>query len=81
MRLARAQDWNGEYEAALNNALDALEIDPQNATSLAILGEVYTDVGNWDVAEDYLQQAVEIDPENVTLLRNLAYLNEMRGRL
>lgn len=77
--LARAQDWNGEYEAALNNALDALEIDPENATSLAILGEIYTDVGNWDVAENYLQQAMEIEPENVMLLRNLAYLNEMRG--
>ena len=77
--LARAQDWNGEYEAALNNALDALEIDPKNATSLAILGEVYTDVGNWDVAEDYLQQAADIDAENVLLLRNLAYLSEMRG--
>ena len=46
---------------------------------LAILGEIYTDVGNWDVAADYLDQALEIDDQNVIALRNLAYLYETRG--
>src|SRR5688572_13559800 len=56
--IARIEDWRGEYEAAIRHAMDAQEIDPQNATTLAILGEIYTDVGNWEVAEDYLAQAL-----------------------
>jgi tetratricopeptide (TPR) repeat protein len=59
--------------------MDAQEIDPQNATTLAILGEIYTDVGNWEVAEDYLAQALALDAKNVMALRNQAYLYEMRG--
>ena len=78
--LARITDWVGEdYEAALNYALDALEIEPESASTLAVLGEIYTDVGNWDVAEGYIEQALELEPENILALRNQAYLYERRG--
>lgn len=77
--MARIEDWRGEYEEAIRHAMDAQEIEPQNATTLAILGEIYTDVGNWSVAEDYLAQALALDGRNVMALRNQAYLYEMRG--
>ncbi|MEX1019235.1 MAG: tetratricopeptide repeat protein, partial [Litorilinea sp.] len=45
----------------------------------AILGEIYTDVGNWPQAETYLERALAIEPLNITALRNRAFLFEMRG--
>ena len=34
--LARAEDWLGEFETALDRALDAFEIDPNNVETLAV---------------------------------------------
>ena len=76
---ARIADWTADYETALNIALDSLEIDPDNADTLAVLAEVYTDVGNWSVAQDYLDQAFAIDGNNVLSWRNQAYLYERQG--
>lgn len=77
--LARTFNWLERNEEALNTALDALEIEPENASILAVLGEIYTDEGNWAVAEDYLQKALALDPNNVLVLRNRSYLLERRG--
>lgn len=77
--LARALDWQGQYEAAVQYGLDGFDLDPENVNILAVLGEVYSDVRNWPVAEGYLQTAYEIDPDNILVLRNLAYLEETRG--
>jgi tetratricopeptide (TPR) repeat protein len=76
---ARIENWRDNNEAAIRYAFDAQEIDPQNATTLAILGEIYTDEGNWFVAGDYLTQALAIDPQNVMALRNQAYWFEIQG--
>jgi tetratricopeptide (TPR) repeat protein len=76
---ARVENWRGENEKAIQYAFDAQEIEPENATTLAILAEIYTDEGNPPVAQDYLDQALAIDPENVMALRNQAYLHEQQG--
>jgi tetratricopeptide (TPR) repeat protein len=76
---ARIANWRGDNEEAIQHAFDAQDIDPQNATTLAILGEIYTDEGNWSVADDYLTQSLTIEPTNVMALRNLAYWHEIRG--
>jgi tetratricopeptide (TPR) repeat protein len=76
---ARIENWRGENEEAIQHAFDAQEIEPQNATTLAILGEIYTDEGNWSVADDYLTQALTIEPTNVMALRNRAYWHEIQG--
>jgi len=34
--LARAEDWLGQFDSALNHALDALEADPTNPETLAV---------------------------------------------
>jgi len=75
---ARAFNWLEKNEEAVNAALDALDISPQFANALAVLGEIYTDEGNYAKAEEYLNQAQAIEPENLTLLRNRAYLYERR---
>lgn len=76
---ARISNWRGENERAIQYAFDAQEIEPENATTLAILGEIYTDEGNPAVAQDYLNQALALDPKNVMALRNQAYLYEIGG--
>jgi len=74
--LARAEDWQGDYETALNRALDAYELEPQNVDTLAVLAEIYTDLGNVDTAQAYLDEALVLDPNHVLTLRNQAYLHE-----
>jgi tetratricopeptide (TPR) repeat protein len=78
--LGRAEDWLGQFDNALNHALDAYEVDPNNVETLAVLGEIYTDVGNLDIAQEYLTQALTLDPNHVLALRNQSYLLEKRGK-
>jgi tetratricopeptide (TPR) repeat protein len=44
-----------------------------------VIGEIYTDEGNWEQAEKYLAEALQKAPGNVTALRNRAYYLEVRG--
>ena len=77
--MARSLDWEGNYDDAANYALEAYLIEPTNADTLAILGEIYADVGNWNQAQEYLDQALEADPNNVLAYRNQAWLYERQG--
>ncbi len=77
--LARALDWTGEYEKAVDVAVEALTHEPNNSDTLAILGEIYADVGNWIRSEQYLTQALEANPLNVMAWRNQAMLYEYQG--
>jgi tetratricopeptide (TPR) repeat protein len=77
--LARALNWANRNTEAIDYALDALDIDSANATTLAVLAEIYTDEGAWTTAAEYIEQALEVDPNNVLALRNQAYLLERQG--
>ena len=59
-------DWLGRYDSASDFAFEALELEPDNPDVLAVLGEIYTDVGNWALAQEYLDEALVIDPEKRT---------------
>jgi len=76
---ARALNWKEENDDAAIDAFNALEINPDHVHTLAVLGEIYTDVGNRDIAEEYINQALTLDPQDVLALRNRAYLLEQRG--
>lgn len=76
---ARALNWNEQNDDAAIDAFDALEIDPDHVRTLAVLGEIYTDVGNPEIAEQYINQALALDPQDVLALRNRAYFLEQRG--
>ena len=43
-----------------------------------MLGEIYSDVGNYALALEYLEEALAIDPGNVMARRNLGYLYEIQ---
>ncbi len=77
--LGRALDWTGAYEEAVEILVEALTLNPHDADTLAILGEVYADVGNWGQADLYLSQALEADPQHVLAWRNRALLFERQG--
>lgn len=76
---ARALNWKSQNDDAAIDAFDALEIDPEHVRTLAVLGEIYTDTGNPDIAEQYINQALALDPKDVLALRNRAYFLEQRG--
>ncbi len=77
--LGRALDWTGQYEDAVDFLVEALTQNPHDPDTLAILGEVYADVGNWGQAELYLNQALEADPDSTLAWRNRALLYERQG--
>lgn len=76
---ARALNWKDENDDAAIDAFNALEINPDHVHTLAVLGEIYTDVGNRETAEEYINQALALDPKDVLALRNRAYLLQQRG--
>jgi tetratricopeptide (TPR) repeat protein len=78
--LAMAQDWSGEYDEAIKNALKAVEADPMSAQARATLGEVYADRNNWQRALEEAREAEELDPNSGYVIRNLGYVLSMQGR-
>ncbi len=78
--LAMAQDWNGEYDDAIETALDAVDADPFSAQALATLAEVYADRNNWQRALEEAREAEKLDPNSAYVIRNLGYVLSMQGR-
>ena len=76
---ARALNWHAQNDDAAIDAFNALEINPDHVRTLAVLAEIYTDIGNREIAEKYIEQALARDPQDVLALRNRAYLLEQRG--
>lgn len=79
---ARALDWLGDYGGALASALHARALDPSFAPTYAFLGEIYQDLGQYDVALDYLEQALELDTSGLAVadtFRNQGLLYSNQG--
>jgi len=78
---AMALDWGRNYGAALASALHAKALDPNFAPTYAFLGEIYIDLGDYDVASNYLDQARDLDTSGVATVdtfrnRGLWYMNQ-----
>jgi len=71
-----AYDWLNEPAEALPSALHAVELEPDNAIVLAILAEVYTDLGDLDAAQAAIDRALQLAPDNFIVQRNDGYLME-----
>jgi tetratricopeptide (TPR) repeat protein len=71
--LARARDWNGNFEEARQAGEQAVKLDPNNADAQSFLGEIYTDLRMYAEAEKAAEQAVKLDPNNAEAHRNLGY--------
>jgi tetratricopeptide (TPR) repeat protein len=78
---AMALDWNKDYGGALASALHAKALDPNFAPTYAFLGEVYIDLGDYNVASGYLDQARDLDTSGVAIVdtfrnQGLWYMNQ-----
>ncbi|NLE50863.1 MAG: tetratricopeptide repeat protein [Chloroflexi bacterium] len=58
---AMALSWLGDTQGALAAGLQARALDDSFAPAYAFLGKVYQDLGQYDLAENYLDQALELD--------------------
>lgn len=64
---AMALDWAGDYGSALASALHAKALDAQFAPTYAFLGEIYQDLGQYEIAMGYLEQALELDTGGIAV--------------
>lgn len=64
---AMALDWSGDYGGALASALHAKALDDQFAPTYAFLGEIYQDLGQYEIAMGYLEQALELDTSGIAV--------------
>ncbi len=78
-QLARLQETQGEYDAAIVNYKKALELAPAHQRALFHLAYRYDLSGQEDDAVAYYQQVAASSPAHVSALLNLAVLYEDRG--
>lgn len=80
---ARALDWMGKYGEALASALHARALNETYAPTYAFLGEIYQDLGQYEIAQTYLERALELDTQGIAVadaFRNLGLLYSNQGR-
>ncbi len=70
-----AQRRLGTYDSAQKAFLTCLELGEQNADIYNELSICSLELGNRDLAKEYLSIALELDTDNVKLLSNLAFLS------
>lgn len=68
-----------QYEDALRNCDQALEVNPQSAQALDLRGRVYMEREEWGEAVDDLERVVEMEPSNQSALEALAYSHAQAG--
>ena len=78
--LAFVQLYEGNVEAAQSIALEALERGARTSTVLAVLGETYTRMGEFDKAQPLLEEAIELNEDHIMARQALAllYLAQIR---
>ena len=74
---AMVLDWRGDTGRALASALQAKALDEQFAPTYAVLGEIYHDLDQNDVAMSYLDRALELDTGGIAV----AYTFRNRGKI
>ncbi len=72
--LARTQLKTGKTEEALENALDAAEMNPKDGTIDNVIGLAYMDLDDFDSAETAFRTAISKNPTFVWAYNNLGYL-------
>ncbi|MFQ5921358.1 MAG: tetratricopeptide repeat protein, partial [Anaerolineales bacterium] len=78
--LARALDWNGDFDEALDAAQRAERLNSDSANVQSFLAEVLADLRMYDEALKAGEEAVRLDPKNAEAHRNLAYIYGFMGR-
>lgn len=68
-----------QYEDALNNCNQALEVNPQSTEAHQLRGRVYMELERWEEARADLAAVVEASPSNTDALQSLAYVHAQLG--
>ena len=64
---AMVLDWHRDYGLALASALHARALDSTFAPAYTFLGEIYQDLGQYEIAKGYLEQALELDTRGIAI--------------
>ncbi len=71
----------GDTESAKNHLIEVLRLNPGDAWSWVVLGNIYAkDANEWPTAEKFLRRALEIAPDDPWALNGLATIAGQRGR-
>ncbi|HPM25336.1 MAG TPA: tetratricopeptide repeat protein, partial [Phycisphaerae bacterium] len=68
---AHAQRRRGEYDEAITLCTRVLRHDPENPDALALLGDIYRELGNYREALGWYQLAVQHSPDRPAVQRRL----------
>ena len=80
--LAMAYMEIGDVENATNHLIEALRLDPKDAWSLVVLGNLYIkEKGDRETGEKFLRRALEIKPDDAWALNSLAVGLQKRGQV
>lgn len=78
--LAMAYEETGDIKRARNHVIEALKLNPNDAWSYVLLGNIYKrHEKDYDRAERLYRRALEIAPNDVTLLTNYGALMAEKG--
>lgn len=81
LRLALFYHSRSHYDQALNCLQIIINMEPDNATAMDLMGAVYAGIEDYSKAEAIWLKALEIDPGRVNVYNNLGLLAEERGRV
>jgi len=74
------QRLNGIFQAALNESKQAMEYSADFASSRLNLGNIYSNLGQLEKAEEHFRSAIQIDPDFYPAKVNLAMLDNQKGK-
>lgn len=78
--MAKVYLQQGKLEKAKQHLQECLQIDPKDAWSYVMLGNIYVNnEGNLDVAAFYYEKCLEHHPEDAMVLTNYAGLMTQKG--
>ena len=77
--LAYCYAWKGEHSLALEACKRYLEIE-ETANAYDSLGDIYMQQGDYAKAEEMKRKATQLDPQLYYAIRNLAFIQIIKGR-
>lgn len=68
------------YDVALEEARNAVRLDPRSTHALNLLGSIYLEIGDVQKADAALRQSLNLDSQNADALTNMGLLQCRQGR-
>ncbi len=81
LSLARMHEHRGNFDTAINQYHKALEVAPQDLTTLVSLARLYDRQGQFERAEELYQRAVKAHPDSAVALNDLGLCYARQSKL